>query len=107
MKAKQQTTRSYTIGIPSQYKDNANLYSTSTTANESSSLLGSVGGMLSNVISGIGNAVTNGINLINQRRQNDNATTLAQDQLSTSGNTTTTVLVCAALVAIIYFYFKK
>lgn len=107
MKAKQLTTKNYTIGIPAQYKDNANLYDTTTDANRSSSLLSGVGNMIGNIISGIGNAVTNGMGMINQRRANDNATALAQDQLSTGGNTTTTILVCAALVAVIYFYFKK
>lgn len=107
MKAKQLNSKNYTIGIPTQYKDSENLYTTTTAANQSSSLFGGVGNMIGSIISGIGNSITDGIGMINQRRANDNATALAQDQLSTTGNTTTTILVCAALVAVIYFYFKK
>lgn len=107
MKTKQTKQRNYTIGIPSQYTDNKNLYGTSTTANNGSSLLGGVGGLLDSVVGGIGDVVTDIVGLGNQRRANDNATALAQDQLSNSGNTTTTLLICVALVIVIYFYFKK
>ena len=107
MKAKQLQQRNYTIGIPQQYEDNQNLYTISTVANNGSSLMGGIGGLLDSVLGGIADAVLGGMDMINRRRQNENATALAQDSLSNSGNTTTTILICAALVIVVYFYFKK
>ena len=105
MKAKQLNSKNYTIGIPAQYKDSENLYTTTTAANQSSNLLTGIG----NIISGVNNAVNTGLDMIFGRSAaaNDNATLLEQERLNNSGNTTTTILVCAALVAVIYFYFKK
>ena len=109
MKAKKNTQRNYTIGIPTQYRDNQNLYTTSTTANQNSSLLTEIGNVAGGIISGVNNAVNTGLDIIFGRSAaaNDNATLLEQERLNNSGNTTTTLLICAALVVVVYFYFKK
>ena len=107
MKTKELQNTNYTISVPSQYVDNANLYNLDTSSAGSVSLLGGVASLLGSVVTGIGNTIGGVVGLVNDRRANDNATALAQDSLASTATSSTTMWVCLALMAIIYFYFKK